>query len=245
MDLKGLLFVHKNTSSTSLSRSASQKESQDINRHVQRGRKHERYKKINVQKWHRPFLARRSTNPPQTQSEAVRPQIEKKPASSLRSASDTSVQFIRFDPTKAAPEDSHAIRSNAVRYQWERSKEVRSQGRKSKVPIEAQQREQIQDQLPKAGKFKNSEPSDLSSVRKPGPWRDREVNGNAHSAQTSKSSGTRPSENEQLLTVPPPNRSSSLQPGGYPTDLPLSTVAPLLHLGKPLTFSFCGRECSS
>ncbi len=242
MDGKGLLFVHKSTSSTSLSRGSNQKEVQDINRHVQRGRKHERYKKLDVQKWHRPFLTRRKTNPPSAQIEAVHSQASMKSTSSLRSASETSIQFIRYNPIEAAPEDYHAIRSNAVRYQWERSREVRPQGRKSKVPADRDREKQIKELHPKMTDSSAPEPSNLASEDTSLSRKTRDVDDAVQVAQTSTNSGKRSSEDEQLLEIPSPDRSSSLQPGGYPTDLPPSTVAPLLHLGQSLPILFGFRE---
>jgi hypothetical protein len=133
-------------------------------------------------------------------------------ASSLRSPPETSFQLIQYDPTKTAPETTHAVRSNAVRYQWKRSKEVRPRGRKSRVPGT----------------------SDLSSQQPPRTLGNRDVNDDVQPAQTDTDSRTISSENKELVTVPAPGGNSLLHPGGYPTELPSGAVAPLLHLGRSL-----------
>jgi hypothetical protein len=248
MDRPGLLFVHQNSSLGSLSCSSKQ-EKQEINRHVQLGRKHERYKKLVWDRWHLPFVFRRNTSPPRSQPIAAHSvprtvsandgsgsgrtttqTTHEQPWRSLQSGHaserrrnvsqtnmesapvppDNPFQLIQYDPAKTAPESIHAIRSNAVRYQWKRSKEVRPKGRKSRMP----------------------QPPMSSSQPTSGTRGKRYVGGNAQSAQTETDPRTIPREETQMIKVTPPNGDASLQPGGYPTELPSKAVAPLLHLGR-------------
>lgn len=255
MDPPRLQFVHKSSSSKSLSHSSKQ-ETQEINRHVQLGRKHERYKRLASSRWPLPFPFHKNTSPLHSQVEATHnipstvseiagsggdgnttqttyeqhlrslqygglnegqrivslPTMNSAPSS--RSPLEPSFQLIRYDPVRTVSESTHAVRSNAVRYQWKRSKEVRPRGRKSKVP----------------------KTSDLSSQQVSVTQRNRDTNDDAESAQADTDSRAISKENRELITVPAPGGNSSLQPGGYPTELPSGAVAPLLHLGRSSSF---------
>jgi len=134
--------------------------------------------------------------------------------SSSRTPLESSFQLIQYDPMKTTPESTHTIRSNAVRYQWKRSKEVRPRGRKSRVP----------------------ETSDLCSQQASVTQRNQDMNDDVKSTQPDTYSRTISMENKELITVPAPGGDSSLQPGGYPTELPSDAVAPLFHLGRSSPF---------
>lgn len=133
----------------------------------------------------------------------------KNPTSASGSSSPASFQLVHYDPSKkTAAESIHAVRSNAVRYQWKRSKAVRPRGRKTKVP----------------------ETTDSPSRQAGTSRKDQAVNANKP-GQTIIKSRTIPDQNRLLVKLPSPGSDSSLQPGGYPTELPSGSVAPLYHLG--------------
>lgn len=119
-----------------------------------------------------------------------------KSTSSSEVPSMPSFQMIQYNPLKTTPETTHAIRSNAVRYQWKRSKAVRARGRKTKVP------------------------------------EDRGVNDDTRLASTNVRSQRGSNQTKELVKMPRPGRDNSLQPGGYPTELPTETLGPLYHLGR-------------
>jgi len=107
-----------------------------------------------------------------------------------------SFQLIQYNPLKTTPETTHAVRSNAVRYQWKRSKAVRASGRKTKVP------------------------------------EDQGVDSNIRVARTTLRSQGGSNQTKELVKLPRPGQDNSLQPGGYPTELPTETLGPLYHLGR-------------
>src|SRR6202000_2826082 len=69
-----------------------------------------------------------------TENQRIVPPTTKNFAPSSQLPSETSFKLIQYDPERPAPENPPAVRSNAVQYQWKRSKKVRPRGRKSKVP---------------------------------------------------------------------------------------------------------------
>ncbi|KAJ9608757.1 hypothetical protein H2200_006528 [Cladophialophora chaetospira] len=133
--------------------------------------------------------------------------------SSLRSASEALIQVIQYNPAKTAPEDAHAIRSNAVRYQWERSKEVRPRGRKSKVPKSLALAPEQASRIPEDDCADDDVPYPHL-----GPGYRKEAN-----------------RCKDLDALPPPARSSLLEPGNYPSELPSGSIAPLLRLVHMVT----------
>lgn len=133
----------------------------------------------------------------------------KSSSSSSGSSSPRTFQLVQYDPLrKKTPESIHAVRSNAVRYQWKRSKAVRPRGRKTKVP----------------------ETTGLSSQHAVESHRNRAADTGDEPVRTDSESG------RQLIKLPGPRSDTSLQPGGYPTELPSGSVAPLYHLGMSPAF---------
>lgn len=142
------------------------------------------------------------------EGQRIVPKTATNSTSPSRLPSMPSFQLIQYNPMKPTPEMTHAVRSNAVRYQWKRSKAVRPRGRKTKVP----------------------ETSELSSQRATRTLEDR-------NARTRISHRSRSNESRVLIKMPAPGGDSSLQPGGYPTELPSDAVAPLYHLGRSSLFT--------
>lgn len=144
----------------------------------------------------------------------------KKSTSSSQVPSMSSFQLIQYNPMKPTPEITHAIRSNAVRYQWKRSKAVRPKGRKAKVP----------------------ESPELSSQRATRTSQDRHLTESVQYAQDNIKHRSVPNKSRVLIKMPPLGRDSSLQPGGYPTELPSDVIAPLYHLGRSSLFTRCAKS---
>jgi hypothetical protein len=142
------------------------------------------------------------------------PKTARNSTSSSQLPSMPSFQLIQYNPVKPTPEVTHAVRSNAVRYQWKRSKAVRPRGRKTKVP----------------------DTSELSSQRATRTLKGR------HATESVRYDRSMSNESRVLIKMPAPDRDSSLQPGGYPTELPSDAIAPLYHLGKSTLFAIWGKS---